>query len=171
MRRSLARRFAMALIPACAAGAAMLLLACGAGSKPRAVAATGAVNLSLRDITGRKLELSSLRGKVVLVDIWATWCAPCRRTIPDLIKISKRRPEDVVVVGILTADEPGRLKGFLDTQPIPYFVGIGDERTEAAFPAPALPTLFVVSREGKVVERLVGAHGEAEVWGIVETRL
>lgn len=153
------------LAPCLALCLAAALLACRDSSPPReaAAAADDGVRLEMHDLSGRKLELASLRGKVVLVDLWATWCGPCKRTIPHLVELSRWKPDDVVVVGILTSDDPEALRQFLKTTPIPYYVGIGNAKSDALFPTTGLPTFFLLDRQGRVRDKVLGAVPPDEI--------
>jgi thiol-disulfide isomerase/thioredoxin len=136
---------------------------CRAPDEARPSAARGGVDLTLHSVDGKSLRLSSLRGKVVLVDIWATWCPPCRQALPTLARLSQARPDDLKVVGILTGDDPRSLKALLEVMPLPYFTGVGNEASLSLFPVEALPTVYILDRTGRVVDRVVGGVPEGEL--------
>lgn len=117
--------------------------------------------MTLRSPDGESLELSSLRGKVVLVDVWATWCGPCLRALPGLSRLSESRPDDLVVIGLSADQDVRALRGFLKRNPLPYFVAHGDPRSLSLFRAEALPTIYVLDRQGRIVDRVVGALPES----------
>jgi thiol-disulfide isomerase/thioredoxin len=151
--------------------ASLLALACllglascrGAAEATPRPATDAGLDLTLRALDGKTLALSSLRGKVVLVDVWATWCGPCRRALPGLARLSQARPADLAVVGVLAGDDPANLRELLRAQPLPYFMAVEDHRTQRAFPIDALPTVYILDRKGRVVDRVVGAVPEAEL--------
>jgi len=116
------------------------------------------VDLTLRSLDGETLSLSSLRGKVVVVDAWATWCGPCLRALPSMERLAGVMPEDIVVVGLSVDHDKKALSTFLADRPLPYFVAHADARASQAFRSHALPTVFFLDREGVIRETLVGTH-------------
>lgn len=158
---------------------ALAAAACGQ-APPRAPApAEGAgppagdegLELTLRSLEGEELELASLRGKVVLVDLWATWCGPCLRALPGLVRISQSRPEEIVVVGLSTDQDEKALAGFLKENPLPYFVAVADRAAMSTFRSNALPTVFVLDKKGRLVETLVGLHPDSHLVEVAERYL
>jgi thiol-disulfide isomerase/thioredoxin len=109
--------------------------------------------------SGETADLASLRGKVVLLNFWATWCAPCLQEIPELNRLAKRYPNDLVVLS-LSDEDPETLTGFEDYLSLDTF----SARVElgAEFPAPfsdafeIRPTSFVIDRDGIVRRYLLG---------------
>jgi thiol-disulfide isomerase/thioredoxin len=114
---------------------------------------------SLRDVNGKDVTLSSFKGKVVVLNFWATWCPPCREEIPDLIKLQKKYAEKGLVVIGMSVDEagPAAVKAFVRRTGMNYPVVIVDEKTAFAYGITgAIPTTFVINREGKVVTGIQG---------------
>lgn len=113
-----------------------------------------------------KFDSSSLQGKVVLVNFWATWCPPCRKEIPSLIKVQdKYRDKGFVVVGI-SMDEGGRsmVGKFLDKQGVNYPVIIGDSSLAKGFGGViGVPASFLVDRKGELLRRYDGYVAEDEL--------
>ncbi len=115
--------------------------------------------LELTDLDGHTLSLAGLKGKVVIIDFWATWCPPCREAIPDLIDLKKQYgPRGLEVVGISLDENAERiLPRFVHDFGINYPVVIGSEEIAAAFGGIlGLPTTFIVDREGMVRSRFMG---------------
>ncbi len=117
----------------------------------------GRPSAPLSTLRGEPATIESLRGKVVIVDIWRTWCGPCKRGIPDLVELEREYgPKGLAVVGI--SDEPAKLQEqFADELKINYTLLI--QRGDLPEPfgkVNAFPTTFVLDREGKVVEKFVG---------------
>ncbi len=155
----------------------MLTLAAGACSKGQDPAATGGVEVVLgtgtvkllkdpapvgdftvTDLDGHVITSQALRGKVVLVNFWATWCPPCRAEIPDLIKLQAKYKDHLVVLGISEDEGPvDTVRAFVAEHKVNYFVAMTTPELAKVFRGvAALPTTFVLDREGNVVQRHVG---------------
>ncbi len=117
---------------------------------------------------GNRLRLADLRGSVVLLDFWASWCAPCRKQMPILDRIAQTyADENVMVVGINTDAEPRLALDFLRHRPVSY-VSVFDEAGDvsAKYGVSKLPTLVLIDRTGKIVysdARLLGERSLAEL--------
>jgi thiol-disulfide isomerase/thioredoxin len=115
-------------------------------------------DFTLTDLNGRSISSADLRGKVVLVNFWATWCPPCRAEIPDLIKLQDKYRDKLVVLGI-SEDEvpPDEVKAFVAEQKMNYPVAMTTPALAKIFRGvSALPTTFVIDRDGKLQQRHVG---------------
>jgi thiol-disulfide isomerase/thioredoxin len=121
---------------------------------------------SVQTIDGESLKLSDYADKVVVLNIWATWCGPCRLEMPELVKISADyKDRGLVVLGIATTyneqNDPQRVKNFVKAQSIPYKI-IWDDGTLAAPLVQAvqgrsvIPQSFVISRDGRIVKYFSG---------------
>ena len=116
---------------------------------------------AVRTIDGHELTSSSLRGKVTIVNFWATWCPPCRAEIPDLVALQQKYRDHLQIIGI-SEDEGGA--GVVDTvmrfaaaHDMNYPIAMMSPELEAKFPGiGALPTSFIVDRDGRVVQKHVG---------------
>lgn len=108
---------------------------------------------------GKTVKMSELRGKTVIVDVWATWCPPCLRMIPHLERLTKEHADEVVVVG-LCAEEADRLMEFLRDSPLEYPNAAVDlSKLPPPFSAvQSLPTTFVIDRNGVIVAVEIGYH-------------
>jgi len=114
--------------------------------------------LTMQALDGRTVTSDDLRGKVTLVNFWATWCGPCRAEIPDLIKLQARYPDELQVIGV-SADEGGvaLVEDFATEFGINYPVVMATPEIRRAFPGvTALPTTFIVDPDGRVVQTHVG---------------
>ena len=114
---------------------------------------------SLKSIDGKTIKLSDYKGKIVIIDFWATWCPPCRRGIPDLVSIQNEYKNKVVVIGIsldrekTIKDVPGFIKDYAINYPVVY----GDDNVVIAYGGiQSIPTSFVVDKKGNVVDMHVG---------------
>ena len=115
-------------------------------------------DFSVTDLNGRTISIADLRGKVVLVNFWATWCPPCRAEIPDLIRLQEKYRDKLVVLGI-SEDEipPDEVKAFVTAQKMNYPVAMTKPELAKIFRGvAALPTTFVIGPDGKVEQRHVG---------------
>lgn len=111
---------------------------------------------------GRVLTADSLRGRVVLVNVWATWCTPCRVEMPALQQLATRyAPEGVVVLGLsVDRGPPAEVDAFLSERAITYPVAIVDDRTIAAFGGVrGYPTSLLLDRDGVIRHAVVGPIG------------
>ena len=116
----------------------------------------------LRDLTGRSVKLSDFKGKVVILDFWATWCPPCRKEIPGFIDLQKKYVDKGLVVVGVSLDEQGAaiVQPFVKQLGMTYPVVIGDGQVVAAYGGiEAIPTTFIIDRQGKVV---TGHQGYAD---------
>ncbi|MEW6652246.1 MAG: TlpA disulfide reductase family protein [Bacteroidota bacterium] len=109
---------------------------------------------------GKKLKFSSLKGKVVLVDFWATWCPPCRKGVPDLVELKKKYgSKGFEIVGI-SLDGPQTKKEvvpFIKEYGINYPVVYGNEAVTISYGGvQSIPTAFIIDKQGKIVARYVG---------------
>jgi len=101
-------------------------------------------------INSEPLTLAGLRGKIVVVEFWATWCPPCRTSIPHLIEMHKRYgPEGVVFIS-LTNEPQDVVERFVKSMGMPYAVG-GGSSTGRAYGVRGIPRAFVVDAEGRIV--------------------
>ena len=123
------------------------------------VAGDKAPDFALKSVDGKTIKLSDYKGKVVIIDFWATWCPPCRKGIPDLISLQKDFKNDVVVIGIsldaekTIKDVPGFVKNYGINYPIVY----GDEKVVTAYGGiEGIPTAFVIDKKGNIVDKHVG---------------
>ncbi|MBP8255865.1 MAG: redoxin domain-containing protein [Opitutaceae bacterium] len=128
----------------------------------------------LKDLAGAEVTLSQFKGKVVIVDFWATWCPPCRAEMPFYVNLYKRLANrGLVIVGIsLDAQGPGVVKKFVDSNGITYPIVMGDEDVTAAYKVELMPSTFVVDREGRIRHSKIGAvSNEAEFERLIESYL
>jgi thiol-disulfide isomerase/thioredoxin len=132
--------------------------------------------ISLADTNGRPVELSELRGKLVLVNLWATWCEPCLREMPSLERLQSRLGERIAVLAV--SEDRG---GNKTVEPFIAKLGLKsvkiyiDPKSEVghAFGVRGLPTSFLIDREGKVLGRVEGAAewDSPKILGVLESLL
>lgn len=114
--------------------------------------------LAMRDLDGRPLSSADWRGKVVIVNFWATWCPPCRAEIPDLVALQNKYRDRLLIIGV--SQDEGSVEGvkqFVAAHQMNYPVVMMTPEIDQAFPGiRALPTSFILDRESRVVQRHVG---------------
>lgn len=171
------RRLPEWLIPAAFLGigmGGMLLSGRGSGEAPTMLPPgkrQDPPSLRLTDLDGRPWNLSDHRGRVVLVNYWATWCGPCRQETPDLVTLDRDlRPRGLDVVGI-AADDGGAsvVRPFVRAYGIGYPVALGKPPTPSDPLVPtALPTTLLIDRRGKVAGAVVGRADDRALRSAVE---
>lgn len=118
-----------------------------------------APDFTLPTTDGKMLKLSNYRGKVVIIDFWATWCPPCRKGIPDLIDIKKRYgSKGVEIIGIsVDTDTKDDVIPFMKEKGINYPIVYGNQNVYMQYGGiRAIPTTFVIDKEGKIVASYEG---------------
>ena len=127
---------------------------CPANAKP------ANLNFTLKDINNKDVKLSSFKGKVILLDFWATWCGPCKIEIPWFIEFQNRYGKDgLQVVGVSTDDTLEKLKPYVANAKMNYVVlqGLDHDDVQDAFgPLFGIPVTVVISRDGKICAKHVG---------------
>lgn len=123
------------------------------------------------DLEGKKVKLSGYKGKVVLLDIWATWCPPCRAMIPherDLVKRMKDKP--FVLVSVSADDEKKTLTDFLEKEPMPWvhWWDGEDGKLLKTFRVKAFPTLYLIDHKGVIRKKWVGKPDDKTLDAAVE---
>jgi thiol-disulfide isomerase/thioredoxin len=114
--------------------------------------------LTMTDLNGRTLSSSDWRGKVVIVNFWATWCPPCRAEIPDLIALQDKYRDRLQIIGISEDDDsPDTVRKFVAQYKMNYPVVMTTPELRKVFTGVnALPTSFIVDREVRIVQRHIG---------------
>ena len=123
-----------------------------------------AQDFSLQDLNGKTFRLRDLRGKIVLLDFWASWCTPCRIDLPHIEALyNEFSREDLVLLGV--NDEPETLARAFMEQHGYSFPSLVDEAYEVStqYQATSLPTIVIVDREGKIAAYLVGLQRESDL--------
>ena len=112
----------------------------------------------LKDQNNLPVKLAEYKGKVVLVNFWATWCGPCKMEIPDMVKLySQYRDKGLVVVGISIDDSPEQLQAFMREYHMNYpVVQMRPEVEDAWGPFYGYPTSFIVARDGSICTKHIG---------------
>lgn len=148
--------------------------AVAAGDNAEALVGQAAPSFTLADPSGQSVALESLRGKVVVLDFWATWCPPCRKGLPHLDKLAQQHAEDgVVVYAVNLKESSDKAKGFMDKEGLKLNV-LMDSKGEVAklYRVQGIPQTVVIDREGKVQAVVVGySDGDTRVDEAVKSLL
>ena len=116
-----------------------------------------AVEFSLEDINGKEVSLKDFKGKFVLLNFWATWCAPCRKEMPAMSNLHNEfNGEGLEVVGVHVGPSLAGVKKFLESVPVSFTVLIDKDMGLASWGVRGLPTSFLVNPDGKLVYKAVG---------------
>ena len=138
------------------------LLMAAACSKGVAVeAGQDAPDFALTDVDGKPVSLSEFKGKVIILNFFATWCPPCRAEIPDFIELAKAYGDNLAIIGV-SDEAQGEVKGFAKSQGINYSVLIDREgKAGSAYgPMRAVPTTFVIDKNFKIRRHYIGARSK-----------
>jgi len=125
-----------------------------------------APDFSLQSLDGKTIHLSDYRGKAVLLNFWATWCAPCKIEMPWFVELQKQYgPEGLQIVGVAMDDaSPKEIGDFAKEMGVNYPVLIGKEAVGEAYGGVQfLPESFYIDRNGKVLDRAFGLKGRGEI--------
>ena len=115
-------------------------------------------DLTMTTLDGKTITTKDLAGKVAIFNFWATWCAPCRAEIPDLVKLQEQYKDQVVIIGVLSEDDPGpHVSRFAADYKINYPIVPETKELQAAFTGIyALPTTFMVGPDLKLMQKHIG---------------
>lgn len=134
--------------------------ACPANAKP------ANLNFTLKDIENKDVKLSTLKGKVILLDFWATWCGPCKIEIPWFVEFQQKYGKSgLQVVGVSVDDTLAKLKPYVMQMKMNYPVlqGLGHDDMQDAFgPMFGIPVTAIISRDGKICAKHAGLSSKEE---------
>src|SRR5271166_1166120 len=124
-----------------------------------------APGFSLKTIDGRTVTLESFRGKTLVVNVWATWCPPCREEMPDLISTyGKLSPNGVEFLGVDTTEEASIVQAYAIAKSVPYPLAIDtDKQFESAYDVQYFPTTYVIDPQGVLRARYIDVIAPAQL--------
>ena len=165
-----AKRNPLALVVVALVAAAMLFfgfhMARRSGATPSFTKSALAPDFTLQSLDGKKMSLSDLRGKAVLLNFWATWCGPCKIEMPWFIELQKQYgSQGLQIIGVAMDDSSKEdIAKFASDMGVNYPVLLGKEAVGEAYGGvPALPESFFIGRDGKIVDKIIGLKGKAEI--------
>jgi len=136
-------------------------------------AAPAVLNFTLKDLEGRTVTLAGLRGKVVLLEFWATWCAPCRTSVPGTVKLYETYGSKGLEVLGISLDDGGwdSVKAFRKDYKITYPVLKGTDDVAEQFGVRTIPMFILLDRDGQVVNHYLGSGNEEIIEKKIKTLL
>jgi thiol-disulfide isomerase/thioredoxin len=132
--------------------------ACIANAKP------ANFDFTIKDVDGNQVSLASYKGKVVLLNFWATWCGPCKAEIPGFVRLQEKYRDQLVVVGFSVDDTAEKAKAYAAEYKMnyPILLGEGREDVQDAYgPIWGIPASFIISKDGRVCRKHMGIAPEA----------
>lgn len=127
-------------------------------------ARTANLDFTVKDLNGNNVSLASFKGKVIVLDFWATWCAPCKAEIPGFVELQDAYgSQGLQMIGVSVDDKVETLRPFASEFKMnyPVLVGLGRDDLQDAFgPLWGIPTTFVINREGKICKKHSGLVGK-----------
>ncbi|HET6935449.1 MAG TPA: TlpA disulfide reductase family protein [Candidatus Angelobacter sp.] len=135
---------------------------------------TAAPDFTLKSLDGKAVQLSSFKGKAVLVNFWATWCEPCKIEMPWLVDLQKKYgPDGLQIVGVAMDDSGEKaISDFAHKMQVNYTILLGTEKVADQWGGvDGLPTSFFLDRDGKVVDRAMGLVSESVIEDAIKKSL
>lgn len=132
--------------------------ACMANAKP------ANFDFTLKDVDGNQVSLASYKGKVILLNFWATWCGPCKAEIPGFVRLQEKYRDQLVIIGFSVDDTAEKAKAYAAEYKMnyPILLGEGREDVQDAYgPIWGIPASFVISKDGKVCRKHMGIAPES----------
>ncbi len=143
-----------------AAVAAAQGAACPANAKP------ANLGFTLKDMHGKDVNLAQFKGRIILLNFWATWCGPCKAEIPSFVELQRQYSKDLVILGLSVDDTAEKVKPYAAQYKInyPVLLGLGrDDFQDAYGPIWGIPTSFVIGRNGLVCKKHMGIASKDQI--------
>lgn len=126
-------------------------------ARPPLVAGSIVQGFDLASLTGNHVNLGDLKGKILIVNFWTTWCGPCKAEIPVLAAVTKEFQDQVVVIGINAGETPEVVQNYVDVNDIPYAVLLDENNAVAdQYLIRAFPTTLIIDRNGVLIAKHIG---------------
>ena len=132
------------------------------------------LDFTLKDMHGVDVHLASFKGKVILLNFWATWCGPCRAEIPSLVELQEQYKDDLVVLGLSVDDTAEKLLPYAAEFKMnyPVLVGNGREDVQEAFgPLFGIPVSVIIGRDGIIAKKHSGIATKEQIEREIKTLL
>ncbi|MDT7689562.1 MAG: cytochrome c-type biosis protein [Acidobacteriota bacterium] len=143
-----------------------------ASATSKSVKGEPAPDIELKTTDGKPLKLSDLRGQVVLMNFWATWCVPCRSEIPGLNEMQRDLAgRGLRVLGVSTSDSADLVREYQKDVRQDYTVALGDDAVAARYAVGVLPTTFIIDREGRIRHKVIGEKSRAQFEALIRPLL
>ena len=135
---------------------------------------TAAPDFTLQSIDGKMISLSDFKGKMVFLDFWATWCPPCRASIPAVKELHAKFAgrEDIVIIGINVGESKETVINFVKQNNINYMTLLADKSVTSKYSISGIPRFIIIGKDGNILKNFTGySQGmEAEWIKILETK-
>ena len=139
---------------------------------PQKTSYTPAPDVQFTKLDGSPFRLQELRGRVVLLNFWATWCVPCRSEIPSLSAMQKDlEPQGLSIIGVSYDDTADLIQQFQKDIPQSYQIVLGGREVGSQLPASPLPTTYIIDRQGRIRDKLIGERSRAAFESVIKPLL
>jgi thiol-disulfide isomerase/thioredoxin len=131
---------------------------------PSAIGKLADLSISLKDMNGADVPFSAYKGKILLINFWATWCAPCKAEIPDFVALQNDYGADIQVLGISVDDTAEDVKPYAEQLKMnyPVLIGLNRRDVETAYgPFLGIPQTFIIARDGTICRKHAGIASKA----------
>jgi thiol-disulfide isomerase/thioredoxin len=137
------------------------IMALDAAEDAKAIGKMAPLNYTVKDMNGADVRFSAYKGKIIVLNFWATWCEPCKEEIPDLVTLQQKYKDDLVVLGLSveSGDTPDKLKQYATAFKMnyPVLVGGGHDEIQEAYGATwGVPITVIINRDGRIAKKQSG---------------
>ena len=132
---------------------------------------TKAIDFKLKDLNGKELSLSDLKGKKVFLNFWATWCPPCKAEMPEIEKLyQETKDSDLVIVAVEIGEPLDTVKSFIDSNKYNFKVLLdSDQSVSSKYGITSIPTSYFIDTDGNIISKRVGAMNIDEMKTYIKT--